>query len=110
MDEGLVKRWIAALESGEYLQGKGRLVQETIDGLRYCCLGVACVVAGLERRGEEFKVSATRYDAYATGDEFGSRLGLTQIDRQWLVAMNDDCNCAFTQIAAHISEITNVRG
>jgi hypothetical protein len=36
-------KWIAALESGEYEQGRNSL--KTSDG-RYCCLGVACVVAG----------------------------------------------------------------
>lgn len=32
--------WIAALRSGEYKQGTGRLQSET----GYCCLGVACKV------------------------------------------------------------------
>jgi hypothetical protein len=36
----LMKRWIAALRSGEYKQGKGQLIK---DG-RYCCLGVLCDV------------------------------------------------------------------
>jgi len=34
------KRWIAALDSGDYKQGKGAL--QTKAG--YCCLGVACDV------------------------------------------------------------------
>lgn len=39
------RRWIAALRSGEYQQGKGRLVAPRLDGsLEYCCLGVACEV------------------------------------------------------------------
>lgn len=39
------KKWVAALRSGEFIQGTGVL----FDGNRYCCLGVACVVA--ERNG-----------------------------------------------------------
>lgn len=40
----LNKRWIEALESGEYKQTKNFLY----DGVGYCCLGVACKVAGRE--------------------------------------------------------------
>jgi hypothetical protein len=35
-----LKIWIAALRSGEYIQGKDCLQYEN----RYCCLGVACMV------------------------------------------------------------------
>ena len=41
------KKWVAALRSGNYEQGRGALCREG----KYCCLGVACVVAienGLE--------------------------------------------------------------
>lgn len=36
--------WIAALRSGKYKQGKRKLRVED----RYCCLGVACEVLGIE--------------------------------------------------------------
>lgn len=36
--------WLKALESGEYEQSKNCL----FNGNGYCCLGVACVVAGLQ--------------------------------------------------------------
>jgi len=44
--EQLRAEWIAALRSGEFKQGEHRL--ESIDNgnSSYCCLGVACVVAG----------------------------------------------------------------
>lgn len=35
-------KWLAKLRSGNLKQGKGKLW----DGAGYCCLGVACVVAG----------------------------------------------------------------
>lgn len=38
------KEWVEALRSGEFPQGKNAL--KTQDG--YCCLGVACVLKGLE--------------------------------------------------------------
>ena len=44
MDTELKKKWVAALRSGQYQQGKGYLKK---DG-RYCCLGVLCSVLGVE--------------------------------------------------------------
>lgn len=38
------KKWVKALRSGEYRQATGRL----FDGGGYCCLGVLCVIAGME--------------------------------------------------------------
>jgi hypothetical protein len=44
-----MRAWVAALRSGEFLQGRARLAHEvqTGDGLKveYCCLGVACETA-----------------------------------------------------------------
>jgi hypothetical protein len=41
----LQTKWIEALESGEYRQGRSYLVRKGA----YCCLGVLCEIAGLER-------------------------------------------------------------
>lgn len=45
MDPELKAKWVKALRSGEYRQGRGTL--RDTEG-RYCCLGVFCVVAGIE--------------------------------------------------------------
>ena len=46
MDQEIGKRWIAALESGEYMKGKGRLCAERSTGHTvFCCLGVLCELA-----------------------------------------------------------------
>jgi hypothetical protein len=45
MDPILKANWCKALRSGEYVQGQGTLRN---DAGQYCCLGVLCVVAGLE--------------------------------------------------------------
>ena len=34
------KKWVAALRSGKYKQGKGQLYDNLDE--KYCCLGVAC--------------------------------------------------------------------
>lgn len=41
-------KWIKALESGEYRQGVGSLVEFGNASDKFCCLGVACDVLGLE--------------------------------------------------------------
>ncbi len=50
------QKWVEALESGEYEQGKSKL-HGRLDGVdRYCCLGVACklfIEAGGELRIHE---------------------------------------------------------
>lgn len=38
-------KFLKALRSGEYPQGQDRLT----DGVKYCCLGVACEVAGVKK-------------------------------------------------------------
>jgi hypothetical protein len=39
------QKWVEALRSGEYEQGSDALYK----GGKYCCLGVACVVAGIPK-------------------------------------------------------------
>jgi hypothetical protein len=46
MDKKLKAKWIKALRSGEYKQGKGVLRSGTGKDASYCCLGVLCDVAG----------------------------------------------------------------
>lgn len=48
MPKRLVRKWIAALQSGEYKQGKDRLYDPKTD--RYCCLGVLAICAGLKQK------------------------------------------------------------
>ncbi len=48
MKEDIKDRWVGALRSGEYKQGKGRL--KTSDG-NFCCLGVLCDLYLLETGG-----------------------------------------------------------
>ena len=60
----LAKKWIDALRSGKYKQGRGQLVK----GDRYCCLGVLCDVAkqefGLEMLEDGVKEDIQKYSEY----------------------------------------------
>ena len=45
-----IELWCQALESGEYKQGKEKLViVEDGENKQYCCLGVACVISNDRR-------------------------------------------------------------
>jgi hypothetical protein len=46
MSDDLVKKWVAALRSGEYKQGKGYLKYVEGGKTLYCCLGVLCELTG----------------------------------------------------------------
>jgi hypothetical protein len=63
------KEWVAALRSGEYPQAQSVLY----DGYAYCCLGVACTLAGLEAEED-----GTNY--WFEGDH----LTLPSTGREWL--------------------------
>lgn len=57
MNKNIKKRWVAALRSGDYQQG--RFYLQTIDkhGSRFCCLGVLCDLAeqdGVVEQAEPF--------------------------------------------------------
>jgi hypothetical protein len=50
------KKWVAALRSGKYTQGKGFLCTNAIGNpneKRHCCLGVACELAGMKGKLSE---------------------------------------------------------
>jgi len=70
------KKWVAALRSGEFKQGSRFLCRDN----RYCCLGVACVIA--QRSG----VSVSRKDTPSGYSVFGDghTAGLPEEVKSWL--------------------------
>jgi hypothetical protein len=88
MDAELKAKWVAALRSGEYRQGKHMLR----DGDRYCCLGVLCSINGMGFHGD-----AGSY----LGPRQSSRVGLDRETQTELANMND-LGVPFPAIADHI--------
>jgi hypothetical protein len=85
MDAQLKAKWVKALRSGKYRQGKQVLLNEDGEERSYCCLGVLCAVAFKE------------LDA-------GSYTWLNRVTRDYspFVRMNDDEDKTFPEIADYI--------
>jgi len=82
-------RWIAALRSGEYQQGRELL--RTKDGT-FCCLGVLCVV-----ENEDIGPDRGYLD-----DEFRQAIDLSSEQESILIDMNDKDHRTFGEIADYI--------
>lgn len=114
MDDKLKKKWIDALRSGKYKQTTGALRRQSDNEVGYCCLGVLCEVAGLERIGNYYSSRHFRMEGSITD---------TSLQREWgldkkvvhlgenaelqdkLVALNDDSEKSFEQIANYLERI-----
>ena len=98
-------KWVAALRSGEFKQG--REVLRNVEADKYCCLGVACALAIREGVESEWPddggYSWDEELPYAVRDWLGLKTGagdLAEGDRyNHLIALNDDARYTFTQIA-----------
>lgn len=88
MNAELKAKWVEALRSGEYQQGKKRLKHMG----RYCCLGVLAHVAGEPIRRSDRCLSTT----------FERRIGLDSRVADDLAVMNDVNGKSFPEIAAYI--------
>lgn len=78
MYQGIRDQWVAALRSGEFIQGFGRLY--TDDG-RYCCLGVLCELA---RRAGVVKLNEITREFYSSGQKADtSSSHLPKAVREW---------------------------
>lgn len=71
MDPELKDEWVAALRSGEYPQGNGKL---NVDG-KYCCLGVLCEL--LVKQGTVEEYDSNGAISYGMGNEYNGTI-LTQ--------------------------------
>lgn len=110
-------KWIAALESGEYKQTEG-ILHNTRNG-GYCCLGVACVVAGAIFKidaNEEGGIVAIRGGAVISHESIVlstllmEEIGLSASEQERLYQMNDGHlpnnhhHYSFQEIANYIKE------
>ena len=90
------KKWVAALRSGEYRQGRGWLHLHTPEDDSYCCLGVACDLYSKETGNggwrERTEHGAVMFDDGSAGSRWESQSSgrLTNAVRMWLGLTTDD--------------------
>jgi hypothetical protein len=111
------RKWVEALESGEYKQVT--LALKSVRNKRtegMCCLGVLCDVAGAKwkRPGNIYSESSDRVASIEAFDlssdlaelspEMLEFFGITEEQQRKLVSMNDDQHKSFAEIAAYIKK------
>ncbi len=57
MNAEIKKSWTAALRSGKYRQGQGRLRSELDGQLEHCCLGVLCELHSEQSGTVKFQIT-----------------------------------------------------
>lgn len=117
LDETFKAEWIAALESGEYTQGHGRLWDQHYGDKRMCCLGVAGDL--LVNKGKAEWEGGLLVDTGVSGTDIdngehqsmgyllqGLRelIGLSEYDEHKLAVLNDDSD-SFEPVIAEIREL-----
>jgi hypothetical protein len=94
------KAWIKALKSGDYIQGTGTLREQkeiTPTGnnkISYCCLGVACIVAGIPEEfidGEWIEYQQDGFDYEKVPEVLHGVADSNELAKV-LSEMNDNCN------------------
>ena len=80
-----IKLWVAALRSGDYKQGKGRLQEVNPRGERtYCCLGVASDLFIKEKGKLSWVQDEGNTEVYCEGPESYDGALLPRVVREWL--------------------------
>lgn len=96
------EKWLEALRSGRFVQGKGQL-KKTIQGVvQHCCIAVLgeCLEIEINERGDQFKVDENLCEGfYPSVDRL---IGVENVHK--LVNMNDDSRESFLEIADWIEE------
>jgi hypothetical protein len=105
MDLKIKEKWIAALRSGEYIQGKNFL--RTVNN-EFCCLGVLAEVCGInsvinnDEDAYHYDFDSTPLTAYPSID-FLFSVSLDNDDAEYLTKLND-AGSSFDEIADYIKE------
>jgi hypothetical protein len=118
VNKTFIRKWVAALRSGKFRQANGSLVKAAKNKhLKYCCLGVACKIAGLKPNPSEdgLELEFAGEDCYLPID-LATKIGIEKdpivevpskelgfdiggIQYPTLSQLNDDYNFNFKKIA-----------
>jgi hypothetical protein len=108
MNAEIKQKWLAALRSGQYEQGRCALRTDEGGQRRYCCLGVLCDLIDPTKWliGAPGSPVAYQHDT-STGlpsPEVAELAGLSSAQLRELAHMNDAARANFRQIANWIEE------
>ena len=109
MRKELKEKWLEALRSGKYKQGRGDL--RNVDD-EFCCLGVLCDISGQGEWGTKLMIQKAPY-CYGQGDEWQhcalppfmkKFTNLPMNTEETLFNLNDKRGLSFHEIADWIEE------
>lgn len=118
MNKTFKKKWVKALRSGKYEQGKGCLREEISGKDTFCCLGVACDLLRpnlWKKEGTDFSLRM-RPGYVEPGDDKGvnssgympeklaEEIGIEWKTQRELSKLNDNDRSSFSTIADFIEE------
>ncbi len=99
MDPTIKSRWIRALISDEYIQGKGQLRE----GNSFCCLGVLCDIYDKNRWMNDSYVYTEGLQRAFPPNDVQNAAWLSDKAGSTLASMNDN-GASFSTIARYIEE------
>lgn len=98
----IITKWVAALRSGIYKQRRGRLCAN----YEYCCLGVLCDIIDSTKWVKSLFSQECWWYGYTRSipPEALEKVGLSHLDQDALMILNDKVGLSFTAIADHIEK------
>ena len=100
MDQVVKQKWVEALRSGQYLQGKNAL--KTDD--KFCCLGVLCDILYPEQWIRDGGYSLIWGEDSGLPPELRDSLSIDRKQEDILIQLNDEKGKDFLQIADYIEQ------
>lgn len=97
IDTVLKKKWVKALRSKKFIQ-RTRSLSDRSYGT-FCCLGVLCEVAEIEKGGDGTYKSGTGYVEGCLSDTLLEQFEIDADSHSKLINMNDDEGLSFSDIA-----------
>jgi len=104
MNKEIKDKWVKALRSGEYKQGRLYLQRDNL----FCCLGVLCKVLDVPNGVSDYSNNTMsfnfgkEYSRVSLPFGFREVIGLSAIKEANLIKMNDKLGKDFSQIADYI--------
>lgn len=100
MDSEIKAKWLEALRSDEYRQGRLGLRRDDA----FCCLGVLCDVLDANGWKSHEWGESWNGDAFSLSPETLRRIGMSDEQSCTLIDLNDRERLSFGRIADHVEE------